>query len=57
MENDIMYFAVALNDEGQIEQIKVLRRNGQLFFWDFTGTIYKSKKEAEADLIKLNCRV
>lgn len=53
---DITYYAFAENLKGQIEQMFV-RRDKKLGTGcgRFTGKIYESVKEAEADMRILNC--
>ena len=53
---DITYYAFARNLKGQIEQMFV-KRDSKLKtgFARWTGKIYKSVKEAEADMLTLNC--
>ena len=52
---EIQYFAFAKNDKGKIEQLLVTRKNGKPFNQEWTGKVYRSTKEAEADMIRLNC--
>lgn len=52
----ITYFAFAKNKKGQIEQLRVIHPNGMPMIQCWTGKIYKSIKEAEADVERLNCK-
>ena len=52
----ITYYAVARNSDDKIEQVFVERRDGKPFSQDFTGIIYKTEKEAMADIGQLNQR-
>ena len=52
---EIQYYAFAKNDKSKIEQLLVTRRDGKPFSQTWTGKLYKSVKEAEADMIRLNC--
>ena len=52
----ITYYAFAKNDDGKIEQLFVTRGNGQAKRQEWTGKIYKSIKEAEEDMERLNCQ-
>ena len=52
---EITYFAFAKNAQGKIEQLLVIRRDGRLFSQDWTGKLYNSVEDAEADMIRLNC--
>ena len=51
----ITYHAFAKNKKGQIEQLEVIRPKGMPMIQVWTGKIYKSVKEAEEDMIQLNC--
>jgi len=51
----ITYFAFAKNKKGQLEQLRVVRPVGLPKIQSWTGKIYKSVKEAEADMLNLNC--
>jgi len=51
----ITYFAFAKNDKGKIEQLLVTRGNGKSKRQEWTGKVYKTIKEAEKDMIDLNC--
>ena len=51
----ITYFAFAKNKKGQIEQLRVVRPVGLPMIQSWTGKIYKTVKEAEKDMIDLNC--
>ena len=48
------YFAYARNRQGQIQQVKVKRIAGKSYQW-WTNKVYKSVKEANKDMVKLNC--
>jgi len=50
----IIYYAYAKNREGKIEQLLVKR--GKVKSQEWTGKIYKSVKEAEEDMLNLNCK-
>jgi len=52
----IQYYAIALNNKDKIEQLLVTRKNGKPFSQEWMGKIYKTTKEAKADLIRLNCQ-
>ena len=52
----ITYYAFAKNDRGKIEQLFVTRGNGKSKSQEWTGKIYKSIKEAEEDMLRLNCQ-
>ena len=54
MAKRITYYAFARNDKGQIEQLFVERGSVRSQSW--TGKIYKSVNEAEADMERLSCR-
>ncbi len=51
--NDVYFFACAINEKGQIAQILSERKNNVMTD-SWTGKIYKSQKEANADLARLN---
>ena len=51
----ITYYAFAKNKNGQIEQLEVIRPKGLPMIQVWTGKIYKSLKDAEKDMLKLNC--
>jgi len=51
----IRYYAFAENVVGELEQIIVARANQKLISQHWTGKIYKSIKEANKDMISLNC--
>jgi len=51
----ITYYAFAKNRQGKIEQLRVMRPGGLPKMQTWTGKIYKSVKEAESDMVKLNC--
>ena len=54
----IQYYAVAMNKKNKIEQLLITRYYAPQLVHkeqEFTGKIYKSMKEAEQDMIKLNC--
>lgn len=53
----ITYFAVARNSSDRVEQVFVERRDGKAYSQEFTGVIYKSDKEALADVGRLNQRL
>lgn len=53
----ITYFAVALNEQRKIAQVLVTREPGQAPQQAFTGVVYKTQREALADLQSLNCAV
>ena len=55
-EKKMTYYAFAKNSKGKIGQILVVRKDGKPFSQEWTGKIYKSVKEAESDMIDLNCR-
>ena len=52
----ITYFAFAQNKKDQIEQLRVVRPIGFPFIQTWTGKIYATIKDAEKDMIELNCR-
>jgi len=56
---DITYYAFAENKKGQLEQLQIVRCHttigGISKTQSWTGKIYKSVKEAEADMRVLNC--
>jgi len=54
-ETKITYYAFARNDKGKIEQLRVMRPKGLPMVQSWTGKIYKSVKEAETDMARLNC--
>ena len=56
MKKSITYFAFAKNRQGKIEQLRVMRPSGLPKMQTWTGKIYKSIKEAEKDMLKLNCQ-
>lgn len=51
----VSYYAYAENKDGRIEQLYIVRKNAKPFSQEQTGKIYKNYKEAEKDMIKLNC--
>ena len=51
----ITYYAFAKNKRGKIEQLRVICSKRMPMIQSWTGKIYKSIKEAEEDMIKLNC--
>ena len=51
----ITYYAFAKNKKGKIEQLRVICSKRMPMIQSWTGKIYKSIKEAEEDMIKLNC--
>lgn len=53
-KREITYFAYARNDRGKIEQLFVSRPDGRNH-QEWTGKIYRTVREAEADMIELNC--
>ena len=55
MKKTIAYYAVALNSKNQIEQLFVTRENGKAKSQEWTGIVYKTKKDAIRDLVLLNC--
>ena len=55
MRKTIAYYAVALNSKNQIEQLFVTRENGKAKSQEWTGIVYKTKKDAIRDLVLLNC--
>jgi len=52
----IKYYAVVKNDKDQIEQILVHHKDGRTQSTQYTDKIYKTMKEACADLERLNCQ-
>ena len=54
MAKRVTYYAFARNDKGQIGQLFVERGSVRSQSW--TGKIYKSVNEAEADMERLNCK-
>ena len=56
MKKTITYFAFAKNRTGKLEQLRVMRPYGLPKIQTWTGKIYKSIKEAEADMTLLNCQ-
>jgi hypothetical protein len=53
-KSTITFYAKALNERGQIEQVRVTKEPGKPSRPTWTGKIYRSEREADADLIKLN---
>jgi hypothetical protein len=51
----ITYYAKAKNVRGKIEQVLVTKEAGKPSVPQWTGKIYKSDREADADLVRLNC--
>ena len=51
----IRYYAVALNPDGEIGQLSIVRKLGKHSSATWTGKTYPNMKEARADLIRLNC--
>jgi hypothetical protein len=54
IEERIQYFAVALNAERKIGQLLVTRENGKTC-QEWTGKVYRSQRDAMADIEWLNC--
>lgn len=52
---NIIYYAFAKNKNSKLEQMKVIRSKGLPKIQVWTGKIYKSIKEAETDMLNLNC--
>ena len=52
----ITYYAFAKNLNGKIGQLFITRKNGKPSSQKWTGKTYKSVKEAESDMITLNCK-
>jgi hypothetical protein len=53
----IRYYAKAMNARGKIEQMLVTKEQGKPTVPQWTGKIYKSDREADADLTALNCAI
>ena len=51
----IQYYAVARNPEGKIGQLLVTRDGGRQVSQEWTGKTYADMKDAEQDMIRLNC--
>ena len=51
----IQYYAVALNSDGKIGQLLVIRKLGKHASATWTGKTYRNMKAARTDLIRLNC--
>ena len=51
----LTYYAYAENKDGKLEQLFVIRKDGKLFRQEWTGKIYCDQKEANQDMISLNC--
>ena len=51
----IQYYAYTLRD-GVIHQIKVTRLNGVEQPLEWTGKTYRTQREANGDMIELNCK-
>jgi len=49
----VTYYAAAENSKGKIEQLLVVRENGKST-QSWTGKIYRSMRECESDLSRLN---
>jgi len=54
-DNAIKYWAFAENADGKLEQLRVVRLNQKPVSQVWTGKIYESQKEADKDMILLNC--
>ena len=50
----IRYYAKARNPRGKIEQLLVTKVPGQPTSQQWTGTVYRNDREADADLLALN---
>ena len=53
----ITFYAKARNAKGKIEQILVTKEPGKPTSPQWTGKIYKSDREADADLTALNVEI
>ena len=53
----ITYYAKALNAAGQVEQMLVTKEPGKVSVPQWTGKIYRNDREADRDLIALNCAI
>lgn len=51
----IKYFACALNDDGKIGQLLVIRKLGKHVGATWTGKVYRDMRDANSDLTRLNC--
>ena len=51
----VTYYAKARNVHGKIEQLLVTKEPGKATVPQWTGRIYKSDREADVELAKLNC--
>jgi len=49
------FYAYARNEEGKLEQMFVRKLEGARSVASWTGKIYRTAKEANQDMIKLNC--
>lgn len=52
----ITFYGAAKNAQGKIEQLLVTVVPGQKSSQEWTGRIYRTQREAGADLERLNCR-
>lgn len=56
MSKPIVYYGVARNTDGKLEQVKVIKANShKRSSQNFTGKIYKTMAEAITDLLATNC--
>lgn len=51
----IRYYAVAINGDGDIGQLFVIRKLGRHASATWTGKTYGSMREAAKDMARLNC--
>jgi hypothetical protein len=54
-KNTIKYFAYAVNAQGKIEQLLIVRKNGKQVSQVWQGKTYLTTEEANRDMIRLNC--
>lgn len=50
------YYAFARNPKGQVAQLLVTRAPGQRMSQQWTGVVYRTEREALADMARLNCK-
>lgn len=53
----ITYYGIAKTPSGKIGQVFVERRDGKAFSQHFTGKIYRTIEDADADVEKLNVAI
>jgi hypothetical protein len=53
----VTYYAVARNPQGKLQQLLVTREDGRHKSQEWTPKIYKTMREATADLFSLNAQL